>query len=73
MALWNLPCGCTTGWNEIMAQIILPRTPQGPLEYNKVQIDKLVANLEQLILLLNSTYTPETLRNDDEAFAWFNG
>ena len=56
-----------------MAQIILPRTPQGTQEYDKVQIDKLVANLEQLILLLNSTYTPETLRNDDEAFAWFNG
>tara|TARA_R110000744_G_scaffold98679_2_gene190844 strand:+ start:265 stop:435 length:171 start_codon:yes stop_codon:yes gene_type:complete len=56
-----------------MAQIILPRTPQGPLEYNKSQMDKLVSNLDQLILLLNSTYTPETLRNDDEAFAWFNG
>jgi len=56
-----------------MAQIILPRTPQGPLEYDKAQMDKLVSNLDQLILLLNSTYTPETLRNDDEAFAWFNG
>ena len=56
-----------------MAQIVLPRTPQGAQEYDKVQIDKLVAYLEQLILLLNSTYTPETLRNDDEAFAWFNG
>jgi len=52
-----------------MAQIVLPRTPQGTQEYDKVQIDKLVANLEQLILLLNSTYTPETLRNDEDLAA----
>ena len=31
-----------------MAQIILPRTPQGAQEYDKVQIDKLVANLRTI-------------------------
>ena len=71
MALWNLPCRNTTRWNAIMAQINIPRLPQAPSEYSEAQINQLIQTLDQLIQLLNSSYTPETLRNDDEAFNWF--
>ena len=58
---------------EIMAQIILPRLPQAQKEYNEEQINQMITSLDQLIRLLNSSYTPEQLRNDDEAIAWFIG
>ena len=51
-----------------MAQINIPRLPQAPSEYSEAQINQLIQTLDQLIQLLNSSYTPETLRNDDEAF-----
>jgi hypothetical protein len=54
-----------------MAQINIPRLPQAPSEYSEAQINQLIQTLDQLIQLLNSSYTPETLRNDDEAFNWF--
>ena len=54
-----------------MAQINIPRLPQAPNEYNKGQIDQMIQSLDLLIQLLNSSYTPETLRNEDEAFNWF--
>ena len=54
-----------------MAQINIPRLPQAPQEYSKGQIDQMIQSLDLLIQLLNSSYTPETLRNDDEAFNWF--
>ena len=65
-----------------MAQINIPRLPQAPEkydqsqmnqpdEYNKGQIDQMIQSLDLLIQLLNSSYTPETLRNEDEAFNWF--
>ena len=54
-----------------MAQINIPRLPQAPEEYSKGQIDQMIQSLDLLIQLLNSSYTPETLREDDEAFAWF--
>jgi len=56
-----------------MAQITIPRLPQAPEEYSSSQINQLVTSLDQLIRLLNSSYTPEQLRNDDEAVAWFIG
>jgi len=54
-----------------MAQINIPRLPQAPEEYSKGQIDQMIQSLDLLIQMLNSSYTPETLRNDDEAFNWF--
>jgi|TARA_R100000656_G_C3940537_1_gene126638 hypothetical protein len=54
-----------------MAQINIPRLPQAPSEYTQSQINQLVTSLDQLILLLNSSYTPEQLRNDNEAVTWF--
>tara|TARA_R110000737_G_scaffold159973_2_gene187663 strand:- start:43 stop:213 length:171 start_codon:yes stop_codon:yes gene_type:complete len=56
-----------------MAQINIPRLPQAPSEYSEEQINQLITSLDQLIKLLNSSYTPEQLRNDDEAIAWFIG
>ena len=56
-----------------MAQIILPRLPQAPKDYTESQINQLITTIDQLIRLLNSSYTPEQLRNDDEAIAWFIG
>tara|TARA_Y100000592_G_C5230459_1_gene203614 strand:- start:335 stop:505 length:171 start_codon:yes stop_codon:yes gene_type:complete len=54
-----------------MAQINIPRLPQAPDSYDKNQIDRMILSLDLLIQLLNSSYTPETLREEDEAFAWF--
>jgi|TARA_Y100000310_G_scaffold90169_1_gene87454 hypothetical protein len=54
-----------------MAQINIPLLPQAPTQYTQSQINQLVTSLDQLILLLNSSYTPEQLRNEDEAFSWF--
>ena len=54
-----------------MAQINIPRLPAAQDEYSKEQISQMIQTLDQLILLLNSSYTPEQLRNDDEAVSWF--
>jgi|TARA_Y100000310_G_scaffold5175_1_gene6061 hypothetical protein len=54
-----------------MAQITLPRLPQAPQEYDASQINSLINTLDLLIQLLNSSYTPEQLRSEDEALTWF--
>jgi len=54
-----------------MAQITLPRLPQAPPEYDSAQINSLINTLDLLIQLLNSSYTPEQLRSEDEALTWF--
>ena len=54
-----------------MAQIQIPRLPQASKEYNQVQQNTLIQTLDQLIFLLNNTYTPETLRDDEERISWF--
>ena len=56
-----------------MAQITIPRLPDAPEQYDRQQMAQLLQTLEQMIFLLNNTYTPETLRNEDEAFAFFLG
>jgi len=56
-----------------MALITTPRLPEAPEQYDRQQMSQLVQTLEQMIFVLNNTYTPETLRNDDEAVAWFLG
>jgi len=56
-----------------MAQINIPRLPAAQDEYSKEQINQMIQTLDQLIQLLNSSYTPEQLRNDDEAVSWFIG
>ena len=54
-----------------MAQINIPRLPAAQEEYSKEQINQMIQTLDQLVNLLNSSYTPEQLRNDDEAMSWF--
>jgi hypothetical protein len=54
-----------------MAQISVPRLPQAPPEYDASQINSLINTLDLLIQLLNSSYTPEQLRSEDEALTWF--
>ena len=54
-----------------MAQITLPRLPQAPDDYDPSQINSLINTLDLLIQLLNTSYTPEQLRADDEAMTWF--
>ena len=71
MEVWYLPCGNSTRWIKIMAQINIPRLPAAQEEYSKEQVNQMIQTLDQLIQLLNSSYTPEQLRNDDEAMSWF--
>ena len=54
-----------------MAQINIPRLPAAQDEYSKEQVNQMIQPLDQLIQLLNSSYTPEQLKNEDEAMAWF--
>jgi hypothetical protein len=54
-----------------MAQINIPRLPAAQEEYSKEQINQMIQTLDQLVQLLNSSYTPEQLKNEDEAMAWY--
>ena len=54
-----------------MALINIPRLPQAPEEYSASQFNQLINTLDQLTQLLNTSYTPEQLRNEEEAVAWF--
>jgi preprotein translocase subunit Sec63 len=56
-----------------MANIQIPRLPQAAKEYSQTQQNTLIQTLEQLIFLLNNSYTPETLRQEDEQITWFLG
>ena len=56
-----------------MSLITVPRLPDATEEYDRHQMSQMVQTLEQMIFVLNNTYVPETLRNDDEAFAFFMG
>ena len=56
-----------------MALITIPRLPDATEEYDKHQMSQMIQTLEQMIFILNNTYVPETLRNDDEAVSWFLG
>ena len=54
-----------------MAQIAIPRLPQAADEYNPSQINQLINTIDLLIQVLNSSYTPEQLRAEEEAVTWF--
>ena len=56
-----------------MAKITIPLFPQAPEEYDQSQINQLVQTLEQMILVLNTTYTPVTLSDEEEQKVWFLG
>ena len=54
-----------------MAKITVPLLPQAREEYDQSQMAQLIQTLEQMIFILNNTYTPETLSDDEERKAWF--
>ena len=54
-----------------MSKITTPRLPDATEEYSREQVSQLVQTLEQVIFVLNNTYVPETLRQDDERISWF--
>ena len=54
-----------------MAQIATPRLPQAPAEYDPSQINSMINTIDLLIQILNTSYTPEQLRSEEEAMAWF--
>ena len=54
-----------------MAKIVTPRLPEATEEYSREQVSQLVQTLEQVIFILNNTYVPETLRQDDERISFF--
>ena len=56
-----------------MALITTPLLPQATKEYDQTQMAQLTATLEQIIFILNNSYTPETLRREDEQITWFLG
>ena len=54
-----------------MSKITVPLLPQAREEYDQSQMAQLIQTLEQMILVLNTTYTPATLSDEDEQKAWF--
>tara|TARA_R100001594_G_scaffold20273_1_gene39160 strand:- start:300 stop:470 length:171 start_codon:yes stop_codon:yes gene_type:complete len=54
-----------------MAKITVPILPQAREEYDQSQFNQLISTLEQLIFMLNNTYTPITLSDEDEQKSWF--
>ena len=54
-----------------MAKIIVPLLPHATPEYDQSQMAQLIQTLEQMIFILNNTYTPVTLSDEDEQKSWF--
>ena len=54
-----------------MALITVPRLPDATEEYDKHQMSQMVQTLEQMIFVLNNTYVPQTLREEEERVSWF--
>ena len=54
-----------------MAKITVPMLPQAREEYDQSQLNQMIARLEQMIFILNNTYTPVTLGDEEEQRAWF--
>jgi hypothetical protein len=52
-----------------ITNVRLPNAAAG--DYNPDQINQLIRSLEQVILQLNSTYTPIVTENKDAALTWY--
>ena len=48
-----------------MAKITVPVLPQAREEYDQSQMNQLIQTLEQMIFILNNTYTPVTLGDEE--------
>lgn len=40
-------------------------------QYNAAQVNQLIRSLEQIVLQLNSNYTPNVTEDKDQAMSWF--
>jgi hypothetical protein len=56
-----------------MSKITNVRLPNALPTYDASQFNQLVRSLEQIILQLNSTYTPVVTEDKDQAQTWFFG
>ena len=56
-----------------MSKITNVRLPNALPAYDASQFNQLVRSLEQVILQLNSTYTPVVTEDKDQAQTWFFG
>lgn len=56
-----------------MSKITNVRLPNATPAYEASQFNQLVRSLEQIILQLNTTYTPIVTENKDQAQTWFLG
>jgi hypothetical protein len=56
-----------------MSKITNVRLPNASPDYDASQFNQLVRSLEQIILQLNSTYTPVVTEDKDQAQTWFFG
>jgi hypothetical protein len=57
-----------------MSKIFNVRLPNAaPAQYDPQQFNQLVRSLEQIVLQLNSSYTPVVTEDKDQAQAWFLG
>jgi|TARA_R110002020_G_scaffold446786_2_gene659066 hypothetical protein len=54
-----------------MAKITTPRLPDATEEYSREQVSQLIQTLEQVIFILNNTYVPETLKEEEERLSFF--
>lgn len=54
-----------------ITNVRLPNAAEG--QYSPQQFNQLIRSLEQIILSLNTNYTPIVTENNDQAIAWFEG
>jgi len=54
-----------------ITNVRLPNAAEG--QYSPQQFNQLIRSLEQIILSLNTNYTPIVTENTDQAVAWFEG
>lgn len=73
VAIWNFASRYSTGWIAMskITNVRLPNAATG--EYDARQFDQLVRSLEQIVLQLNSSYTPVTTEQKSNARAWYEG
>ena len=69
MAVWNIPSGCSSGWEKIMSKIVV-RLPEPRKEYTEDNQRQINRAMSSVIEQLNSTYQqPE--KDDQERFNFF--
>ena len=73
----NITRGSLSGTGTLTAGLVVGGTTatvafeDATEEYNKHQMSQLVQTLEQMIFVLNNTYVPQSLREEEERVSWF--